>query len=230
MNVEHTTTVGTSSPSVSHVFWISVAVFLCYFGLIGNGYLFRLVSPAMDDGAVILRESINLGMVALIAWVVWRIERRSLRSVGMQRRPWLPTVGWSLAVAFICLMTAVGLMLLIQLMGTTYGEENPFAQLSLWTVTLITIRAGVAEEFMMRGYMLSRIEEWSGSTTVAVALTLIPFALMHYSQGPAGVLISFVLGGILTAFYVWKRDLLTNMIAHFLVDFLANVALAPPTS
>ena len=229
MSVEQTATIKSSDPSRSRAFWIGVAFFLCYFGLVGNGYIFRLMSPPMDDVAVVLRESINLGMVGLIAWIVCCVERRPLRSVGLQRRPWLPTIGWSLAVAFVCLATAIGLMLLIQLTGTTYGAGDPFGHLSLWTVTLITIRAGVAEEFMMRGYLLSRIEEWSGSSTVAMALTLIPFALLHFSQGPAGVLISFVLGGILTVFFLWKRDLLTNIVAHFLVDFIANVVVPPPS-
>jgi len=31
-----------------------------------------------------------------------------------------------------------------------------------------------------------------------------------------------VLGGILTAFYQWRRDLVSNMFGHFLVDFVAN--------
>lgn len=228
MSVEETATINPQRHSPSQVFWIGVAVFLCYFGLLGSGYLVRLVSPTMDDAAVILRETINLGMVALIAWIVCRVERRSLHSIGLKWRSWWPTIGWSFAVAFVCLATAIGLILLIRLTGTPYGSENPFAQLSPWTVTLITIRAGVAEEFMMRGYLLSRIEEWTGSTRAAVALTLIPFALLHFQQGLAGILISFVLGGILTIFFVWKRDLWTNMLAHFLVDFIPNVLLPPP--
>jgi len=33
-----------------------------------------------------------------------------------------------------------------------------------------------------------------------------------------------VLGGILTAFYLWRRDLVANMFGHFfLLDFVANV-------
>jgi len=28
---------------------------------------------------------------------------------------------------------------------------------------------------------------------------------------------------VLTAFYLWRKDLVANMIGHFLVDFIANV-------
>jgi len=35
--------------------------------------------------------------------------------------------------------------------------------------------------------------------------------------------IALALGAILSGFYLWRRDLVANMIAHFLVDFIANV-------
>lgn len=37
------------------------------------------------------------------------------------------------------------------------------------------------------------------------------------------ILIALVLGGILTAFYLWRRDLVASMVGHTLVDFVANV-------
>jgi hypothetical protein len=32
-----------------------------------------------------------------------------------------------------------------------------------------------------------------------------------------------VIGAVLAAFYLWCRDLVANMVGHFLVDFVANV-------
>jgi len=49
------------------------------------------------------------------------------------------------------------------------------------------------------------------------------FSLGHYTGGSANVLIALVVGGILTAFYLWRRDLVANILAHTLVDFVANV-------
>ena len=37
------------------------------------------------------------------------------------------------------------------------------------------------------------------------------------------VVIALVLGIALTFFYLWRRDLVANMIGHFLVDFISNV-------
>jgi membrane protease YdiL (CAAX protease family) len=39
------------------------------------------------------------------------------------------------------------------------------------------------------------------------------------------MLIALVLGGILTGFYLWKRNLVANIFAHFLIDFIPNVLL-----
>jgi membrane protease YdiL (CAAX protease family) len=39
----------------------------------------------------------------------------------------------------------------------------------------------------------------------------------------ANILIALALGVILSVFYVWRRDLVANMIAHFLVDSIGDV-------
>jgi len=43
------------------------------------------------------------------------------------------------------------------------------------------------------------------------------------SGGVANILIAFAAGLILTGFYLWRRDLVTNMIGYGLIDFVANV-------
>jgi membrane protease YdiL (CAAX protease family) len=34
--------------------------------------------------------------------------------------------------------------------------------------------------------------------------------------------VAVVLGAALTLFYMWRRDLLANMIGHFMVDFMVD--------
>jgi len=52
---------------------------------------------------------------------------------------------------------------------------------------------------------------------------LVIFSVGHWTGGTANILIAFVSGAILTAFYLGRKDLVANMIGHFLVDFVANV-------
>jgi membrane protease YdiL (CAAX protease family) len=55
------------------------------------------------------------------------------------------------------------------------------------------------------------------------AIPLVVFAVGHWTGGAANILIAATLGGILTAFYLWRRDLVANMFSHFLVEFVGNV-------
>jgi len=44
-----------------------------------------------------------------------------------------------------------------------------------------------------------------------------------WTGGAANIAIALALGAILAGFYLWRRDLIANMIGHFAVDFVANV-------
>jgi membrane protease YdiL (CAAX protease family) len=63
------------------------------------------------------------------------------------------------------------------------------------------------------------------ATGRGLLVPLTVFAVSHYRQGVGGIIAVFVLGGILTAFYMKFRDLMANVTAHFLGDFVLNVAL-----
>lgn len=52
---------------------------------------------------------------------------------------------------------------------------------------------------------------------------LLIFGLGHWTGGWANIVIALVLGGILALFFIWRRDLVANMIGHWFVDFVGNV-------
>jgi membrane protease YdiL (CAAX protease family) len=102
--------------------------------------------------------------------------------------------------------------------GTSYLDKLPVS-----VVTMIVLRAGIVEELFYRGYAIDRLEAVGLSRPAAVALPLVIFSVGHWTGGWANILIAFAAGAILTAFYLWRKDLVSNMIGHFLVDFVANV-------
>jgi len=87
------------------------------------------------------------------------------------------------------------------------------------------LRAAVIEEVFYRGYAIERLERLTGSTPIAASLPLIVFAVAHYRQGMAGILIALVMGGILSMLFVKRRDLLAVIAAHFIIDFIPNIVL-----
>ena len=46
------------------------------------------------------------------------------------------------------------------------------------------------------------------------------FSVGHCTSGWPNIIAALVAGSILAVFYQWRRDLLANMIGHFLVDFI----------
>jgi len=85
----------------------------------------------------------------------------------------------------------------------------------------IVARAGVVEEFLFRGYAIERLYELTGSRFVAGLVPLVIFAVGHVvNWGPAQILVAGAAGLVLTLLYLWRRDLASNMVAHFIVDAL----------
>ncbi len=85
------------------------------------------------------------------------------------------------------------------------------------------MRAGVVEELFYRGYAIERLQALGLNRYLAAALPLAIFAVAHWTGGWANIVIALALGAILSASYLWRRDLVANMIGHFLVDFVGNV-------
>jgi len=118
-----------------------------------------------------------------------------------------------------CILAGLGCLLALNAMGISFGqggEAQRYDHISLWAISLMVIRAGVVEELFYRGYIMERLEEFSGRWLVYFLLPAIVF-------GIGGILISFVLGLILAWFYWKTRDLKANILAHFLVDLIPNV-------
>jgi uncharacterized protein len=115
-------------------------------------------------------------------------------------------------------------LVLIKLTGYGHGKaSDAFDRLPLWLVSLVCLRAGIVEELFYRGYAIERLQSLGLGRSASAVIPLLIFAVSHWTGGAANILIALVLGAILTGFYLWRRDLVSNMIAHALVDWVANV-------
>ncbi|MCB0602967.1 MAG: CPBP family intramembrane metalloprotease [Saprospiraceae bacterium] len=207
-------------------FYTYLGILISYTTISLVNWLFKTYNGAMlSNSQAVSKELIILGMVGVLFLIIRFGEKQGLGSIGLYPQNFGRSVLRALFIAVLSVAAVAVAIFICQAVGWSFGESHTFDQLSLWTVTLIVIRAGIAEEVFMRGFLLERLSTITGSKWVAAALSLIPFALLHYpGQGWAGVLVSFAAGGVLTWFYFWKRDLKANIVAHFLVDFIPNVA------
>src|SRR5262249_39574828 len=148
-------------------------------------------------------------------------EHLPMRSVGLGTARWWKSILWGFVLAVISAVV-VGALAYVTEYGHSPGSAA-FEKLPLWLITAIVLRAGVVEELFYRGYAIERLRMIGLGRFWSVAIPLVIFSFCHSSGGVANILIAFAAGLILTGFYLWRRDLLANMIGHGLVDFVANV-------
>lgn len=88
-----------------------------------------------------------------------------------------------------------------------------------WYRVLLVTRAAFVEETLFRGYGIERITELTGSKWLAALVSWLAFTVAHVSYWSLGGLLIAGFGGLmLTLLYVWRRDLASNMIAHWIAD------------
>jgi CAAX protease family protein len=207
------------SPLKSRSTW--VGLFFSLFGMLVIRQVIRLISPAAGVVAVTVREAIFLASAGALLLLVTRLEKLPLTSVGLGTSRWWKSVGWGLAISAICAGLALGL---IHLTGFGKGPAAAaLGRLPLWLVTVVVFRAGIVEELFYRGYAIERLRSLGLGRWASAIIPLAIFSVGHWTGGAANILVAAVLGGVLTVFYLWRRDLVANILAHVLVDFVGNV-------
>ncbi len=205
--------------------WTLVGLAIALFGIPATVVAQRLL--ASDPSAatsIVARELAILSLTAFLLWITRSRERLSFGSIGIGTQPLGRSLAWGAALALVSFVAVVACLAIYSALGIHYGEGSAISR-SL-PVTLLTVaRAGVSEEIFYRGYAIERLESLSGSKWIAAAASLAAFAGFHYRQGIAGIGLALMLGAVITGFYLWKRNLVAVMFAHFLVDFVPNVLL-----
>jgi uncharacterized protein len=188
---------------------------------------FRLLAGEGRSNWQVLGRELGIWLcVAVLLWIVRQREGLPLTSIGLRADRPIRSLVRGFLLALLVLAVTVALYLSLQRLGIRLGEDRGSSfHPSLWVVTLVMLRAGVAEEIFYRGYAIERLQSLSGSTIVAWLVPLTLFAAAHFRQGLGGLIVAFVLGGVFSAFYMKFRDLLANITAHFLGDFVLNVIL-----
>ena len=169
------------------------------------------------DGLILVRELSILALAGLLIWIVRAKEGLSLASIGLAFDRAGRSAVRGILLTLACFAIVVATLAAYAILGVSYGDGPGIAR--AWPLTLLTvIRAGLVEELFYRGFAIERLQTMTGSKWAAAGTSLIAFAAFHYRQGVAGIVLALVLGAALTAFYLWKRDLLAAITAHFLVD------------
>jgi uncharacterized protein len=156
------------------------------------------------------------GLVAVI--VFW--ERLPLASIGLRPvRWWTVPAGLLAGVAITFLSSAF-----VSALGfssdahyAAYLQSLPF----ILRLALV-ITAGIFEEVLYRGYAIERLTTIWRNQWTAAAVTVALFILAHLPViGFAYLPPVAVVSVLVTLLYLWRRDLILNMVAHATIDAIA---------
>jgi CAAX protease family protein len=198
-----------------------LGLFIALFGMLIVRQLVNHLWPDPTFASAVLKEA-GMWLVAVILLIIIRVgEGLPLSSIGLGTARWGKSILWGFLLGVACLLVAGGL---VALTGFTGGEAGKaFDKLPTWLLSLIVLRAGVVEELCYRGYAIERLHALGLPRGLAAGVPLLIFAVGHWTGGWSNILIALVLGGMLALFFIWRRDLVANMIGHWFVDFIGNV-------
>lgn len=203
-------------------------------GLVGIGFVLgaaslpfaRWVHASQDIEHEVINEGVYWACVIALLLYVRFIERRPMSSVGF-RRPTLKDLGASVGGGVLIIACLAGMYYFVfpLLHWSENQQVGDIQQLPYWLNVIIVLRAAVSEELFYRSYSIERIQELTGNKFLAGVVPCTVFTALHIGfWGWHHVFIAGLAGIILTLLYIWRRNVWTNMIAHFLVDATAFLA------
>lgn len=210
----------TISPPRSHA--LTTLALLVGFALPIAGWL----APGDGVTATVAREVVFWLMTATVVLYVTAIERRPLASIGLGRPTWR-SLGFGVLGAVVVFGGMAGLyVFVLPHLAPAYGTKVAEVRSLPFALRLeVVLRAAVFEEVFYRGFMIERLTALFRSRRAAATLSWGAFTAAHVRYwGASSVLLAGFGGLVLTALYLWRRDLVANMIAHALSDAAALLA------
>ena len=168
-----------------------------------------------------------LAVVLAIA-MLW--ERRPLEGIGVRRITWATFVfGLGGAVALF-VAGQIGAFLVYALMHRPARSDPQVAAMvggSVLYAVVLAVRAGVIEETLFRGLAIEQLTTLTGNRLLAAGIAMVVFVLVHMLRFDVAQLVPIAtVSFVLTGLYLWRRDLVANIIAHAVLDGVGLVTVA----
>jgi uncharacterized protein len=180
----------------------------------------------LERGDDFSTERVGWGLVVhwlifgtIVVWVVL-VEHRNLASIGVRPiRWWIVPSG---LVAGTVILAVSGILIGVLHLSSGTRLAAYLLSLPLPTRVMLVITAGVWEETAYRGYALERLASILGSKWLAGGITVLCFVFAHVpAVGLNHILPVLVVSILVTLLYLWRRDLILNMIAHATIDAIS---------
>lgn len=168
--------------------------------------------------------------VVFLWWYATQLEKQPLL-IWKERQSGIKFILlWT--VLLLLLMVATGLLSNITILLGYHQNKYLLHQISqfitgrYFLIGFISITAGVTEEIIFRGYILTRLSLLFDNQYIPIVFAALLFSVMHYTYHSAYEFIfTFLSGMIMGVYYKKYGNLKPLVIAHFLIDWASNMFL-----
>lgn len=174
-----------------------------------------------NQGQDLLVLACEWGSVGILFAIVVVWERLPfLSSVGF--RP-LKRADWIFIAVLLIITGAVAITLAVirpALSGTNAEQLRQVVSAPFGLRAALVLTAGICEEILFRGYTLERLQLFTKNIWIAGLAGTILFTLAHaprYGFKPDLIGV-FVISAILSAVYIWRRNVVGCIVLHWLID------------
>ena len=215
--------------------FLEVVVFL--FLIVPSMILSYFAPEEGETGFLITASAIiarDLALMCLVLFFLWR-NAEPLSFIGWKREHWVREALIGIALFPLFFITLGLVAYLLQGIGfsiPTAGDGKFVADASLThmaTALLLVVVVAVVEETIFRCYLILRFLHITKSSTWAVLVSAVIFALGHGYEGSAGVGTVGIMGVVFGVVYLRRRNIIAPVVIHFLQDVL-GIIVAPMLS
>lgn len=182
-----------------------------------------------------LSNSLMLALAGSVILILWQFKQRNFIDLGFQTP--------NLANQYITVFLLIGVFIVGYLIDLLISakkikhlqeEENWFEKSSflpekakeLPAYVLLCLCAGIFEEIIYRGFMVTYFLPSDGSANIPWVALFAPsvlFSLAHTYQGWVAVIKIFIFSILLGSIFIITKSIYPTMILHFLIDLIGGI-------
>jgi uncharacterized protein len=215
--------------------WHTILLVLIIFGISALSYF----TTRQISAASVKMRLITYAATVVQEWLLFLYVYAGIRARGVTVRQ-LINARWAsgrdvwrdigvAAIVWVLFVAIEGLSSVIFRSSVGAGSKVvqqlvPHAAIELPVWILLSVSAGICEEFVFRGYLQEQCKRLTGSVGAAVVLQGLFFGLGHGYQGWALMLTIFAIGLLFGTTAAARKSLAPTMITHAWADSFSGVA------
>ena len=177
-----------------------------------------------DVHSVVRAICAEWSVALVLALVAFAIQRQPVSWCGMGMFHWRDLLAMLAALA--------GLFLFAGAVSWYFSVPPPprehlreLAALPLALRAALVLTAGIAEEFIYRGFAIEELAALIGKRRLAALISMVCFTAAHSLRNGLSPALAMVAGGgaALTVLYLWRRNLPVCMLLHVVVDVIGLI-------